>query len=567
MVGVASKRDITEELRPLFDPRTVAVIGATNNWNKWGFSTFSSALDGFKGKVYPINNKRESVLGHESFKRVIDIPDEVDLAAFVIPAPGVPEVMEDCVQKGVKAAVIISAGFAETGEEGKRLQDEVLEIARRGGIRFVGPNCMGFWSASSELRAFMFPLQVESGPIAFVSQGGNLGGAIVMSAYERGVGFRRYVSCGCTADIQIEDYIEHFGRDPEVKVILTYIEGLNDGRRFIDKVKKITPKKPVVALKPGKSEVTARAIKSHSGALCGSSEVYEEVFKETGVIRVETPEELLDVAIGFLTQPLPRGRNVAITTPGGSYGVLCADDCSSNKLNVITLSEEVLNHLDEMFPPRWSHGNPVDPAGDRNIAAYLKAPEILLKLEEVDSLIFMGFGSFSGFGGSMATMFQSSVFEEMLAPATEMFKPENVSQWDIRSVISLVSPLFSAGDEKGRKEFEELIASAVESGEVDISSSLLTGIRSLFTSDGKIELVRLTDTFRLFDSFLGGLVLHWIKTYGKPVVTTTFTEMGSHLNLKGGFYYSYPSPQRAARVLARLSEYKEYLERISEGSV
>jgi hypothetical protein len=252
---------------------------------------------------------------------------------------------------------------------------------------------------------------------------------------------------------------------------------------------------------------------------------------------------------------------VAITTPGGSYGVLCTDDCSSNKLNVITLSEEVIDKLDGIFPPRWSRGNPVDPAGDRNIAAYLNGPEILLKLDEVDALIFMGFGSFSGFGGIMAAMIQSPALKEMLAPFVEMFKPENISQWDIRSTISLLGPLFSAGDDKGRDEFEELVASAIESGEVD-TSPLLADIPSLFTSDGKIDLVRLTGAFRIFDSFLGGLVLHWIKTYRKPVVTTTFTEMGSHMDLKGGFYYSYPSPQRAARVLAKLADYKEYLERI-----
>jgi acetyltransferase len=543
MAEITTEGGIVEDFRPLFDPRVVAVIGATNNWNKWGFSTFSSALDGFKGKVYPVNNKREDVLGHESFKNVTDIPDEVDLAIFVIPAPGVPEVMHDCVQKAVKAAVIISAGFAETGEEGRKLQNEVLEIARGGGIRFVGPNCMGFWSASSELRAFMAPLPIKPGPIAFVTQGGNVGGAIVRSAYERGVGFHRYVSCGCTADIQIEDYIEHFGQDPEVKVILAYIEGLSDGKRFIEKVRKVTPKKPVIVLKPGKTEVTAKAIASHSGALCGSDEVYEEGFKKAGAIRVETTEELLDVAIGFLTQPLPRGRNIAIITPGGSYGVLCADYCSSGGLDVITLSKKTIDELDRIFPPRWSHGNPVDPAGDRNFAAYLDAPEMLLKLDEVDALIFMGFGGFSSLLSSMGPTAQSSISKERLR-LEERFK-----SGDIRSILSLVSPIFTAGEDKWRRRFEELFIPVIEFGELDISPE-------------KVNLADLNEVYHILDLLLGGLFLHWIKTYRKPMVTTTFTEMGSFLNLKGGFYYSYPSPQRAARVLIKLAEYKEYLEGI-----
>ena len=182
-------RSLFEELEPLFNPKSVAVVGATNNWNKWGYSTFTSALEGFRGEVYPVNNKETEVLGHKAFAKVTDIPAPVDLVVFVIPAARVASVMEDCVAKGVKAGVIISAGFAEIGEEGKKLQDEVLSIARKGGIRFIGPNCMGFWSASSELRAFMFPLPVKDGPLAFVSQGGNVGGAVVTSGSHAWSGF------------------------------------------------------------------------------------------------------------------------------------------------------------------------------------------------------------------------------------------------------------------------------------------------------------------------------------------------------------------------------------------
>jgi acetyl-CoA synthetase (ADP-forming) len=541
-------RAIIENLDPLFNPRSVAVIGATNDWNKWGFSTFLSVIDGFEGKVYPINAKEEIVLGHKAFKKVTDVPGEVDLAVFVIPAPSIPAVMEDCVQKGVKAAVIISAGFAETGEEGRKLQDEVLEIAKRGGIHFVGPNCMGFWSASSKLKATMIPLQISPGPLALVTQGGNLGTAIAMSANQRGVGFHRYVSCGCTADIPIEDYIEHFGEDPEVKVILTYIEGLEDGGRFIEKAKRVTPRKPVIALKPGKGEATARAIRSHSGVLCGYDEVYEQAFKKAGVLRAETPDEVLDIAIGFLMQPLPRGRNVAILTPGGSYGVVCTDDCLSNGLDVVKLPEETIAEFDQIFPPRWSHGNPVDPAGDRNMVAFLKAPEMILKLDEVDALIFMGMGSVSG------------VSDMLVGTLSKFQASEKIVQLsrtqDIDSITSLIGPLFWVQKGREREELRRILTLVIESGQVDVSS-FLGNIASSFTSEG----VDLTRMFAVIDTFLAALVLHWIETYGKPVVATTFTEEGSHVNLKRGFYYCYPSPQRAAKVLAKLAEYKEYLER------
>jgi len=543
-----AQRTMIENLDPLFNPKSVAVIGATGDWNKWGFSTFLSTVGSFEGKLYPINDKEEIVLDHKAFKKITDVPGEVDLAVFVIPAPSIPAVMEDCVQKGVRAAVIISAGFADAGEEGRKLQDEVLQIARRGGIRFVGPNCMGFWSASSKLRATMIPLQISPGPLALVTQGGNLGTSIVMSANQRGLGFHRYVSCGCTADIPIEDYIEHFGEDPEVKVILTYIEGLEDGTRFIEKVKRVTPRKPVIALKPGKGEATARAIRSHSGVLCGYDEVYEEAFKKAGVVRAETPEELLDIAIGFLMQPLPRGRNVAIVTPGGSYGVICADDCLSNGLDVVKLPEETIAEFDQIFPPRWSHGNPVDPAGDRNLVAFLKAPEMVLKLDEVDAVIFMGMGSITG-------------VSDMLVDTWSKFQTsEGIAQLsgtpDIDSITSLIAPLFWVQKGREREELRRILTLVIESGQVD-GSSFLGDIAASFTSEG----VDLSKMFAIMDAFLATLVLHWIETYGKPVVATTFTEEGSHVNLKRGFYYCYPSSQRATKVLAKLAEYKEYLER------
>lgn len=483
-----TSHEIIKKLDPFFNPRSIAVIGATNNSNKWGFSTITSALDGFKGPVYPVNLWEKEVVGLKAYKRVKDIPQEqpVDLAIIVIPSTGVARVMEDCVEKGVKACVIISAGFAEIGEDGRALQDEVVAIARKGDIRIVGPNCMGLWSATSELRAFMFPLRVKAGPIAFVSQGGNVGGAIVGSAYDRGVGFQRYVSCGCTADVQIEDYIEHFGLDPEVKVILAYIEGLNDGQRFIEKVKKVTMKKPVIIIKPGKTDAAAKAISSHSGALAGSDILYDVVFKKAGIIRAETSEELLDYTLGFLLQPLPENNRVVIVTPGGSYGVLCADACAILNLDVIDLPTETITEFDKIFPPRWSRGNPVDPAGDRDFPAYFKAAEMLLELDETDAIFFMGFGDISGVPDDFA--------EHM-----ESFKDGN--------------------------------------GNYDTFTQALLNIGSQFPK----------------------LIHGWIKKYKKPVLTTTFTQETP--SLEGGVLHPYPSPVRAAKVLAALYEYKVYLEK------
>ena len=561
-----NRPDIAHELEPLFNPRSVAVIGATENWNKWGFSTFSSVLDRFGGAVYPVNSHAESILGHEAFRRVTDIPEPVDLAVFVIPAAAIPSAMEDCAASGVKAGVIITAGFAETGEEGQKLQDEVVSAARKGGLRFVGPNCMGMWSASSNLMASMFPMLVEDGPLAFVSQGGNIGGAVVMAAYQRGVGFHRYVSCGCTADIQIEDYIEYFGDDPAVEVILTYIEGVNDGRRFIEKVSRVTRRKPVIALKPGKTDAASKAIRSHSGALAGQTAMYDAVFRKAGVVRVDAEEELLDVALGFLTQPLPRGRNVAIVTPGGSYGVLCADACASNGLDVVPLPEKAIAELDGIFPPRWSRGNPIDPAGDRNFIAYLGAPPRILSLAEVDALIFMGLGNLSGVADMISSLGASrsrasgpalpsaqdigralAAFLGMLASGD----PAQIGR-TIGDALSGFGPLAGLGDETDSTHFSTMLADAITSGDIDVAR-LAQSLEATAATGTPTQ--ALTEAI---DAILGGLVRFWTRKYGKPVVTTTFTEGTPRLQ---GKHFSYPSGRRASRVLVKLAEYSEYLDR------
>jgi len=569
-------RSILEELDPLFNPRTVAHIGATNNRNKWGFSTATSLINTFRGPIYPVNVHEEQILGLKAYKRVTDIPDPVDMAVFTIPAERVAEAMADCVTKGVKSAVIISAGFAETGPEGKKLQDEVLRIAQKGNIRFIGPNCMGYWSASSNLGAFMMPLLVRDGPLAFVSQGGNVGAAVVVAGYERGVGFHHYVSCGCTADIQIEDYIEYFGKDPAVKVILTYIEGLNDGARFMKIVEEVTPRKPVIVLKPGKTQAAANAIRSHSGAMAGTDEIYNAAFKKMGATRVESPEEMLDVAIGFLTQPLPKGRNVAIITPGGSYGVLCAEACEEDGLNVMKLPDKTIEELDKIFPPRWSHGNPVDPAGDRNFIAYLTAPARLLEIKTVDSLIFMGFGGFTLFGSIIIQqrseqdakmkpeeLAQRDAALQAIIPIIEDIKSENVYKIEagIRTLIGMLGMVLGMQDNMEIEDLATILITARHSGKIDdafIDVLLgLTSGKAFLSRSGKTRVEIINE---LLVRLMRVLVSQWIESYGKPVITTTFTE--EQVKLVGD-HYDYTSGKRAARVLVKLTEYHDYLKRVN----
>lgn len=567
-----TRPDFSTQLQPLFRPDSVAVIGASNNKAKWGFSTFYSLKEGYPGRLYAVNNREEEIQGYTAYNKVTDIPDKVDLVVIVVPPEVVPSVMEACVAKGVRAAVIITAGFAEVGPEGKALQDKVWDIADKGGIRFVGPNCMGMWSAAGSLPAFMFPMAIKDGPLALVSQGGNIGGALVADAMARGVGFRYYVSCGCTADIQIEDYIEYLGNDDSVEIILVYIEGLGEANRFVEKVRPVTAKKPVVVLKPGKTEAAARAISSHSGALSGSDRVYDAAFKKAGVIRTDTSVELLDVAIALMTQPLPPGRNVVITTPGGSYGVMCAEACALNGLNVIDLPPGPMEEFNKMFPSRWSRGNPVDPAGDRDFAQYLRAPELLLPCPEVDALIFMGFGSFSALTSVFASgrkdadedSFIASLgkFTEFAGPALEII--ESGDQLQIKEILKAGLKVsfkkITLSSPEDTEIFLDLLTEALTTEEM-LAGPFFAKIKELLALlvKGELENIALEDITGLMDPILGALIQNWTKKYKKPVIATTFTEVASTLSDEG--HFPYPNAQRAANVLAKLVEYGEYKNR------
>jgi succinyl-CoA synthetase alpha subunit len=550
----------------IFNPRSVAVIGASNNWNKWGHSTFANLIKRFEGPVYPINIRESEVLGHKAFRSVLEVEEPIDLAVFVVPAPLVPDAMQECVEKGIMSGIIISAGFRETGLEGRELEDRVLSIARSGGLRFVGPNCMGLWSSTSRLSAYMFALPSMDGPAAFVTQGGNVGGAIISTAYERGLGFRRYVSCGPAVDIQLEDYLSYFGDDDEVKVILAYIEGLHDGQAFLEQAARVCLKKPVIVYKPGSSEAVAKAILSHSGAMAGSDEVFDKAMKKVGVIRVHSPEELLDTAIGFLTQPMPRGRNVGIVTGGGSFGVICAEDCAAAGLEVPELPQRSIETLNDLFPPRWSHGNPVDPAGDRNFIAYYLAPKIILELEEIDALIFMGFGSLTGISRMLRTGGQQFFIHHV---------PDSLTGMDgIQELTQGVSSALVDGDEEGFHELADpvlpLIAVVLGTDLKTIHAFLnillsrsrfrnsLAHIITAFSKMGRLGDDGLEMTLELMDEMIAMVLTHYLMTYQKPILATTFSETPQPI--KNGSY-PYTTSAKAVSVLSKLVDYREHLEK------
>ena len=347
----------------LFDPRSVAVIGASNTVGKWGFGILSHLLARGNREVYAVNKNGGEVVGTKAYKSLREVEGPVDIAVIVTPVQDVPVAMEDCVSKGVKFVLIITGGFAEVGGEGTKIERKVTEIARRGGIRIVGPNCMGHFDTTTGLFSLPFAMPVRKGTATILTQSGNSGLAMLNFGWAMGLGYSKYINSGNEADLHYEDFLEYLAQDDKTKVILGYIEGLREGRRFLKLASEITLKKPIVALKAGRTEDGARAARSHTAALAGSDEISDAAFKQAGVIRVKEIGELVDTGVALLGQPLPRGRRVAVLTMGGGLGVIATDVLREQGLEMARLSPSTVDKLNSFLAGRWSHGNPVDPGG------------------------------------------------------------------------------------------------------------------------------------------------------------------------------------------------------------
>jgi len=375
-----------ENLTYLFDPQSVAVIGASRSPIKWGSIILKHIIEGgFKGKVYPVNPHEENIMGLKAHPKV---PEETDLALIVTPAKTVPSLLKECAERGVKSAVVISAGFRETGKEGEELERELVKIAEEEGLPFVGPNCMGVFSATSSLCALMASVRPLKGNVSFLSQSGNLGTQLLDRGTYYHIGFDVFVSTGNEAFLRCEDFIEILRERKSTKVILTYIEGVKNGRKFFEVARKTTPLKPIIALKVGKTQAGSRAAKSHTGSLSGSTQVYRGVFKQAGVIEVETTEDLLKVAMA-LEQPLPKNNQVIILTRGGGWGVAATDSCQEGLVEVPPPPPSILEELNSFMPPYWSKGNPIDTVAELDPSLEFK---ILKTIEKWDAggLIVLG---------------------------------------------------------------------------------------------------------------------------------------------------------------------------------
>jgi len=386
-------------LNYILNPKTIALVGATDKPNSVGEGILTNLTEGgmyktefscsFKGKVFAVNPNRKNVLGMRCYKTVKDIPGRIDLAIIAIPAKFVLGAVEDCVQKKVKGAIIISAGFGELGEDGKKLQKKIASTAKKGGLRIVGPNCLGIIRTQNSMNASFAPSMPPQGNIAFISQSGAIIDSIIDWAIEARYGFSTIVSYGNKADLDIYDFLEWLEKDKHTKAIALYVEGIDNGRKFMKIAKKVNLKKPIIIIKGGRTSKGAKAINSHTGSLAGSYEVYKAAFKQSGLTVAETVEEMLDYAKALATQPPCDLNNIGIITNAGGCGVLCADACEVLGVNVAELEEDTLKKLDASgkMHPAYSRHNPLDIIGDAHPERYEAALKILLEEKYIGGAI------------------------------------------------------------------------------------------------------------------------------------------------------------------------------------
>nr|WP_202797443.1 bifunctional acetate--CoA ligase family protein/GNAT family N-acetyltransferase [Chthoniobacter flavus] len=366
------------------NPQSIAVIGATEAEHSVGRAILEN-LSAFQGRVFAVNPKHKTVLGVPAFASIGAIPEPIDLAIVATPASTVPAILGECAAAGVKGAVIISAGFKETGASGAELERQIL--AQRGHMRVLGPNCLGVMLPHIGLNATFAASMARAGKVAFLSQSGALCTAILDWSLREEVGFSAFVSLGSMLDIGWGDLIEFFGDDPQTKSIVCYMESVGDARTFLSAAREVAFSKPIVVIKVGRTEAAARAAASHTGSLTGSDAVLDAAFRRAGVVRVETIEELFDIAEVLAKQPPPRGPRLAIVTNAGGPGALATDILVTAGGQLAKLSPQTLTKLDQLLPPAWSHGNPIDLLGAADAETYGRAFEIALSEESVDGVL------------------------------------------------------------------------------------------------------------------------------------------------------------------------------------
>lgn len=379
------------DIRNLFYPRQIAFVGASAQFGKWGHMLYANTVGGgFKGDVYLVNPKGGKIAGRDVYRNVSEIPEEIDLAVVTIPAAHVRSLIPDFKRKGIRNMLLITSGFGETGGDGLGLEKTLVKEAREAGILILGPNTMGICNPHIQFYCTGSPVRPKAGDTAVVAQSGNMGTQLLAFAEQQGIGIRGFAGSGNEAMLTIEDFLEGFERDELTRTVMLYVESVKHGPRFFKSACRVSRRKPIVLLKGGQSQAGNRAAASHTGAMASDTAVFNAMCRQAGIVKVDRPMELLDLAAAFSSLPLPRGNRAAIMTLGGGWGVVTADLCVQNGIEVPPLDDAILARIDTMLPPYWSRSNPVDLVGENDLDLPLAAMEELLRWDGCDAVINLG---------------------------------------------------------------------------------------------------------------------------------------------------------------------------------
>lgn len=375
-----------------FKAQSVAVIGASSTPGKIGHEVLRSLVEyGYKGRVYPVNPRATEILGVKCYRTLTEIPDRVDLAVFTIASNLAPDIMEECGRKGVRNVVVISGGFKELGGDYRELEGRMVATAKKSGIRVIGPNCIGVYDSETKLDTFFQSRErmtrPDKGPVAFLTQSGTFGCSMIEWLAESGIGVSKLVSYGNRCDVDEADLIEYLADDPATAVISLYIEGLGDGRKFFEAARRVTPRKPILVLKSGRTERGATAAKSHTGWLAGSYDVYSAAFRQAGIVSASNFEELFDITKAAVLQPPSRGNRIAMVTNGAGPCVMAADESSKYGVELAEYEPKTREELKSKLPPFCVIGNPVDLTGSATSQDYKTAIDALIRDRNVDVMM------------------------------------------------------------------------------------------------------------------------------------------------------------------------------------
>ena len=411
-----------QDIINMFSPRSVAFIGASNHVEKWGYRLLAHTVAGeFPGEIYLINPRLDEIAGRKVYKSVLDVPAKIDLAIVTIPATEVLGLIPQLKEKKIKYMVLITAGFAEVGGEGIQLERDLVRAASDAGILFIGPNMMGISNPHTKLFSSWTSSRPKPGSIGLVSQSGNLGTQFMLAAEKANIGLRLFCGTGNEAMVSIDDFLSAFEMDDITETVVLYVEGVKNGRRFLQLAERVSRNKPVILLKGGRTEAGNSAASSHTGALASNIRVFNAACKQAGVILARHPTDLLDYSTAFSSLPLPMGNRVGLLTVGGGWGVVATDGCAESGLAIPQLSADIISRIDKVLPSYWSHGNPIDTVATLDLSILTKLVEILAQWDECDAVIHLGVVGMSVFAESFrnASIKMNPKAQETLLPKKE----------------------------------------------------------------------------------------------------------------------------------------------------